>query len=311
VYSGDTILDGNLVHVENQAMVTVVITGARGQLGQELVNICPIDVDLITFSHKELDITATKSLNELLTSMKPDVIINTASYTNVDLAESNSDLAFQINASAVAELASIAKKIHARLIQLSTDYIFDGQQLTPYKPSDTPNPINVYGQSKWLGEQLALTNNPENTLIIRTSWLYSTYQKNFVIKILQQLKSADDLNIVADQIGAPTWAHQLAKVIWATINNPKLTGTLHWSDAGHCSWYEFALSIHQQALKLGFIKSAKNLKPILSESLTAPATRPAYSVLDTQETTKILGIMPIHWQENLMQMLRISNKHLK
>ncbi len=189
------------------------------------------------------------------------------------------------------------------LIHISTDFIFNGKGYHPYKPDDNPNPISVYGLSKLKGEKAVLKILKDNSLIIRTAWLYSSHGANFVKTMLSLMKDKKDLTIIDEQIGTPTWANGLANTIWMAIEK-KISGVHHWTDAGIASWYDFANAIHEEALHEGLLKKPVTILPVPTSHYPTPAQRPMYSVLDKTSFWELLDIKPIHWRTQLRSMLK-------
>ena len=288
----------------------VLVTGANGQLGWELQQDPPAGVELIALDRLGLDITDPAAVEQCLAHHKPQQLINCAAYTAVDRAESEPDRARAINATGAANLAHGCRQHQCRLIHISTDFVFDGRQSTPYKPDDTPNPQGVYGQTKWEGEQQVQQLSEQQALILRTGWVYSTHGNNFIKTMLRLMQERDQLSIVDDQIGTPSWAHNIAAAIWGFVDQPQLSGTLHYSDSGVASWYDLAVAIQQLALPLGLLEREIPLTPIPTSAYPTPAQRPHYSVLDKQQTWQQLGYQAPHWREALKQML-MELQHLQ
>lgn len=279
----------------------ILITGAKGQLGYELQHSCPAQHELILTDVDNLDITNPHSIDLVLDHYQPEIIINGAAYTAVDKAESEPNLADKINHLAVEYLANAAKKRSIKLIQISTDFIFDGTQALPYAVDAKANPLSVYGETKWRGEE-AVRQVLSDYLIIRTSWLYSVHGHNFVKTMLKLMATKESLNVIYDQIGTPTWASTLAQTIWTAIEQ-NTTGTMHCSDQGVASWYDFAVAIQSEALTLGLLEKTIPIRPIRTESYPTPAKRPAFSLMDKALTESTLGIALPHWQTSLKNML--------
>lgn len=285
----------------------VIITGASGQLGQTLVLTAPDTVELSAFSHRELDITDREALDECFTRLSPDWVINAAAYTSVDKAESKIGLATAVNATGAANVAQEAASVGARMVHLSTDFVFDGRRGTPYAPGDPVSPVGAYGKSKALGEQEVISALNGEALILRTAWVYSVHSGNFVSTMLKLMAEREALRVVSDQIGTPTWTYGLARAIWDAIEIG-LSGYRHWTDAGVASWYDFAHAIRELALTLGLLERAAWLEPIPSRDYPTPAPRPAFSVLDKDSTWHALGYKPVHWREALGRMLRAKTE---
>jgi len=281
----------------------VLITGANGQLGWELQRSRPIHIDLHAHDADTLDITDAQAVLDAVQALKPDWIINAAAYTAVDKAESETTLAYAVNRDGALHLAEAARAVNARMVQVSTDFIFDGEQGHPYRPDDTPAPLSVYGASKLEGEQAVRDVLSEHALILRTAWVYSSHSHNFVKTMLRLMGEREQLSIVSDQVGSPTWAHGLAHTIWqATAIN--LHDIHHWTDAGVASWYDFAQAIHDEARTLGLLTRDCALRPIATADYPTPARRPGFSLLDKASTWQALNIsQPTHWRAQLRAML--------
>ena len=282
----------------------ILIAGASGQLGWELQRSAPGQMEVIAFDRKALDICDKKRVQDVVSELRPDVIINTAAYTAVDKAEQQSTLAFAVNRDGAIYLAKAAVISNSRLIHISTDFVFDGNQGTPYLIGDHPNPLNVYGASKLAGEQEVIDILGDRSLVFRTSWVYSIHGHNFVKTMLRLMRERDHLNIVTDQIGTPTWAQGLAKAIWNAVLMNKLSGIHHWTDAGVASWYDFAIAIQEEAKSLDLLDKHTDIKPIMTWQYPLPAKRPGYSVLDKAETWSALNTCSEHWRVSLRNMLK-------
>jgi dTDP-4-dehydrorhamnose reductase len=280
-----------------------LITGANGQLGWELQRTRPDDWQIIALNRSELDITDRGAVTAVLQKHRPDLVINTASYTAVDKAESEKDAAYEINATGAANIASAAENSGARLIHVSTDFVFDGTKSEPYLPGDMTSPINTYGATKLAGEKSTLRETMHKALILRTGWVFSSHGSNFVKTMLHLLEHKDKISVVADQIGTPTWARGLAKAIYHFADIPDVHAIYHWTDAGVASWYDFAVAIQEEAHRLGILQSLISIKPIRSEDYPTAAKRPPYSVLDKTATWQTLGYTAPHWRVSLRRML--------
>jgi dTDP-4-dehydrorhamnose reductase len=283
--------------------------GAQGQLGQELRLSCPASISLEATTREQLDIRQSAAVLAHVTESRPDVIINAAAYTAVDGAESKPDLAVEINAEGPGYLARAAERSGARLIHVSTDFVFDGAACEPYRPQQDPRPLGVYGHSKLAGERRVQEILPLHSVILRTAWVYSRFGSNFVKTMLRLMAERDGLSVVDDQVGAPTWARGLAGAIWALLDHPSAHGVYHWTDAGQCSWYEFACAIQTGAMSLGLLDRAIPLEAIPTSEYPTPATRPAYSVLDCAGTEKLLSVRREPWQAQLTAMLEDLVQH--
>ncbi|MEL0630695.1 dTDP-4-dehydrorhamnose reductase [Psychromonas aquatilis] len=289
----------------------VLITGKGGQLAWELENLVPQDTELLSCSSQELDITDATQVNDTILQFKPDVVINAAAYTAVDKAEVDTESAYAVNELGSEYLANACKNISAKLIHVSTDFVFDGTKTTPYQTDDSVNPINVYGASKLAGDIKIDDILGEQATIIRTAWVYSVNGNNFVKTMLRLMAEKDQLGIVYDQVGTPTWAKGLAEMIWALIGKQQQeakqdTGSaqlLHWTDAGVCSWYDFAVAIQELAIEKGLLDKAIPVRPIPASAYPTPATRPSFSVIDKSTTEQASGVQTVHWRKQLSTMM--------
>jgi dTDP-4-dehydrorhamnose reductase len=285
-----------------------LLTGVGGQAGHELSRTAPDGIELLGLDRNRLDIGDGAAVARTLQAETPALIINCAAYTAVDKAESEREQAFAVNCTGAANLAAAASAIGARLLHISTDFVFDGAKSSPYRPADRTAPLSVYGASKLAGEQAVLERCP-GALIIRTGWLYSAHGNNFVKTILRLLGEREQLAIIADQVGTPTWGGSLAEAIWAAVARPELRGIYHWSDAGVASWYDFAQAIQEEGLQLGLLSRTIPIKPIATSEYPTPARRPPYSVLDKSEAWRDLAIPGQHWRVNLRKMLKELKDH--
>ncbi len=281
----------------------ILITGARGQLGSSLCETAPAGADIIATDVHNLDLLQTGALAAELDKHSPALIINAAAYTAVDKAESEPDLARAINATAVAAIAAWCTANDARLVHISTDFVFAGDNPEPRKPDDVTGPLSVYGKTKLAGEQAALQ-GCRQTRLIRTSWVYSEHGHNFVKTMLRLGAERDALTVVDDQVGSPTYARNLALAVWRLVEVWPDERVLHFSDAGEISWRGFAQAIFAEAVELGMLAKAPTVAPTSTKEYGAPAPRPAYSVMDTSLTAATLGIDMIPWRTALREMLR-------
>lgn len=277
----------------------VLITGAGGQLGGALQRTAPTNADLNAIDVDDVDLTDGAMLRARLVVEAPDVLINAAAYTAVDKAESEEALARAINAEAVAIMAEQMAAQGGRLVHVSTDFVFDGHSSRAYRPDDTRAPISAYGRTKAAGED----HLGETDLLVRTAWVYEAGGGNFVRTMIRLMKERDELRIVADQIGSPTWATGLARTIWALLKKGA-SGTFHHADAGVASWYDFAVAIAEEALKVGLLERIPVIRPITTTDYPTPAARPAFSLLDCRETRELVGDEAVHWRTNLRAMLK-------
>ncbi|OQX16627.1 MAG: dTDP-4-dehydrorhamnose reductase [Thiothrix lacustris] len=287
----------------------ILLTGAHGQLGSELQATCPAGITLIATDRDTLDITQPQQVINALEQHRPDVVINGAAYTAVDKAETDTANAYLINHAAAHVFAAQAALFNYYLLQISTDFVFDGLQSTPYLPNAIAKPLGVYGASKLAGEQAVLEQCP-TACVVRTSWLYSAYGNNFVKTMLRLMRERDSLGVVADQIGTPTWTGTLAATLWSFIAQ-KPQGIFHCADNGVASWYDFAVAIQEEALALGLLDKAIPIKPLRTDEYPTPARRPAFSVMDRRATETLLGYTLPHWRTSLRQMLiQLKQQHV-
>ncbi|MFU8765059.1 MAG: dTDP-4-dehydrorhamnose reductase [Haliea sp.] len=287
---------------------TILITGAGGQLGRELQLSAPAGMRVISLGRAELDITRPQDLRQALGDLRPDWVLNAAAYTAVDRAESEEALALCINAEGAGHLAAACASTGTGLVHVSTDFVFDGESGRPYTPDAKPAPLGAYGRSKLEGERAVLAAHPR-ALIVRTGWVYSRFGGNFVKTMLRLMAERDSLGVVCDQIGTPTWARGLAQAVWAAVDRPLLQGIYHWSDAGVCSWYDFAVAIAEEGLAAGLLSRVPEVRPIPASDYPTAARRPAYSVLNKQQSWRDLAVAPIHWRVQLRAMLQDLKEH--
>lgn len=277
-----------------------MLTGADGQLGAALQKAAlPAGFTLLCANRARLDIGCPEAVAQFFSAQKIDFCINAAAYTAVDIAETESAQAFLVNAQGVEHLAKNCQKHGTHLLHISTDFVFDGRQSTPYHPADATNPLNVYGKSKRAGEERLLEFCPQAT-IVRTSWLYSRERKNFLTTMLRLAKTHTKLQIVSDQISAPTYAADLAQLIFEIVGHPETPGGIfHFSNNGVASWYDFAHAIFEESgIKI-------TLNPIRSAEYPTPAVRPSFSLLDMGSTKKAFPHFPFrHWRTALRACMR-------
>jgi dTDP-4-dehydrorhamnose reductase len=290
------------VKVRRQAKA--LITGAHGQVGRELQNTAPSNWEVMACGSRELDVTDLNAVREVLERERPAVVIQAAAYTDVDRAEHESEEAERVNVTGALHVAAEAARLGARVIHLSTDFVFDGRQDRPYLPDDPPNPVNVYGRTKLAGEREVHRSTGGAALIVRTAWVYSEHGRNFVRTMLRLMGEQDGVAVVADQVGTPTWGRRLAEAVWRAADRPEVRGVIHWTDAGSASWYEFAVAIQEEACALGLLEKVVPVQPIRTAEFKAAARRPAYSVLDKTSGWAALGGPARPWRENLREMLQ-------
>jgi len=278
----------------------VLIFGGSGQLGKALLACTPAGRSVLAPSRDKIDIGDEKAVQAAVADIRPNFVINAAAYTAVDKAESEHELANLLNASAAGWIAAAAAKAGARLVQISTDYVFDGRTGTPYAPLHATAPLGVYGRSKRDGE-LAARRAHRDVCILRTAWLYSAAGSNFLLTMLRLMAEREEVRVVTDQIGCPTYAPGLATAIWALDGMP---GTFHYSDSGVASWYDFAVAIQEEALSLGLLTRSAAIVPIPAKKYPSAAPRPGFSVLDNSETWEVLGHAAPHWRAQLRRALK-------
>lgn len=284
-------------------MKKILVTGAHGQVGTELNFLSSLlETHSFTFVDKDgLDITDEDAVNQFLSIGNYFALINCAAYTAVDKAESEKEIAFQINAEGAGILAKAAKANNCRFVHISTDFIFDGMKSLPLSEDETPNPLSVYGASKLEGEKKVLQNNPD-TLLIRTSWVYSSFGNNFVKTILKLCKERETLNVIYDQIGTPTYARDLAAVILNIVQRETWNaGVYNYSNEGVASWYDFAIAIRDIA------RLKTKLSPIETHQYPTPAIRPKYSVLNKKKIKETFGIEIPYWRKSLEDCIHLLN----
>lgn len=282
----------------------ILLTGIAGQLGQQLQETLSAVGDVTGVDRDTLDLGQPETIRRVMAQVKPDVVVNAAAYTAVDKSESEPEVAIAINSSGVGVLAQETHNLGARLIHISTDYVFDGTQSYPYRETDATNPLGVYGQSKLAGEE-AIREVGADSIILRTAWVYGTGGKgNFVKTMLKLGAEREELRVVTDQVGSPTWTGDLAGAIASSIQLALPSGIYHYTNSGVASWYDFAVAIFEEAQILGFPLKVQRVKPITTIEYPTPAKRPAYSVLSCAKIAAVLGTYPPHWRQGLRQMLQ-------
>ncbi|MGK5092975.1 dTDP-4-dehydrorhamnose reductase [Deltaproteobacteria bacterium TL4] len=282
--------------------MNLMLVGAGGMLAQDLRRVLSQkSINCQAFEEHELDITHPEKVDAALSHIHPEVLINCAAYTQVDQAESDSAKAMLINRDAPLLLAKACLKHQSKLLHISTDFVFDGTSNKPYTESVRPNPLSVYGKSKHQGE-VAIQQSGANYLIVRTAWLYGVAGHNFVKTMLRLSRERQSLKVVHDQIGSPTWTVDLANALVDLITR-QATGLVHYSNREQCSWYEFAKTIIEQAYQLQLIEKIIPVHPIPTTDYPTPAKRPAFSVLDCGQYTRLTQKIPPAWYLSLGQML--------
>jgi dTDP-4-dehydrorhamnose reductase len=288
------------------AMHKILITGANGQLGWELGQLAKSypAFEFVLVDRSKLDLTFPETFEKIIHSIAPDCIVNTAAYTAVDKSETEKELSYTVNATAVQALASICKNLAIPFITYSTDYVFDGEATAPYETTTKVDPVNYYGSTKAAGEKMAMEAN-EDTIVIRTSWVFSSHGNNFVKTMMRLMKERSQLNIVADQKGRPTYAKDLAiatmKMIEAMNAGKSIKGVYHYANQGETTWYDFAAKIKAIA------GLSCDLQPIETKDFPTPAKRPAYSGLNTSKIEEDLAIDIPHWEAALKDCIELLN----
>jgi dTDP-4-dehydrorhamnose reductase len=280
-----------------------LITGAAGQVGLELQATRPKEWGVVACGHAELDVTKPDRVRAVFERERPTVVIHTAAFTGVEEAETAADRAEAINVGGTVHVAEAARAVAARLLYVSTDFVFDGASGRPYTPDHAPNPLGVYGRTKLAGEREAARILGPDALVVRTAWVYSRHRRNFVRTMLRLMRDGREIAVVADQVGTPTWARSLAGALWAAAARPALHGVLHWTDAGVASWYDFAVAIQEEALAAGALARPVPIRPIRTEEYPSSARRPPYSVLDKSAAWATLDLPVRHWRTSLRSML--------
>lgn len=283
-------------------MTNVLITGVGGQVGRGLVRTAPPEMALLSCSHKDLDISDAAAVLTYVRAHMPAVIINAAAHTAVDRAESEAELARRANSEGPLHLAAAAREVGARLIHISTDFVFDGAASSPYRPDAATNPLSVYGKTKLAGEQAVLEVLPERSVVLRTAWVYDAQGNNFMRTMLRVMNASVSVRVVADQVGTPTAARALAETLWKIVATPDIRGIHHWTDAGVASWYDFAVAIAEEGAQLDLVPHNAAVTPIATKDYPTPARRPPYSVLDKSSLISN-GFTPVHWRKRLRDVL--------
>ena len=287
----------------------ILLTGGSGQLGQSIINLKPINVELIAPERSKLDLSNAENCLQYVELERPDWIINCGAFTNVDKAESEKEDVLRINHQAPKNFSKVLATYGGKLLQISTDYVFDGHKTEPYKTDDEVNPKNIYGYSKAMAEEsikeIFLAKNSYS--ILRTSWVVSPYGNNFIKTMLKLMDGDNEIKVVNDQIGSMTSALNLANACWEIIKTNEdyslrdlsMPPILHWSDEGIISWYQFAIAIRNIIEESGFIKNPAKIIPITSNDYAFIAKRPKYSVLSCTQTEKLLNLKRINWMTSL------------
>ena len=298
----------------------LLITGSSGQLGKSFKEVSGDNYEIIYLTKKDLDLSNFNECFSFVENIKPDILLNFAAYTNVDDAEENRHYAMAVNAEAPKAFALALKKTGGNLLQISTDYVFDGKQNIPYSIYQTPSPINLYGKTKLKGEEYIneILGSEKRSIIIRTSWLMSPFGNNFATKMLQLHKSKSEIAVVSDQIGTPSNALDLARIClliidnWSDLkkDNSWRNNIFHYSEQGVASWYDVAYFVGEIATDLGLIKKPALIQPIKSSEYKTKAKRPQFSVLDCSDSRNILKYKSLHWKESLLELFKYLAKNI-
>lgn len=288
-------------------MTRILLVGSAGQLGSELSHTLKAQGEVTTVSRAELDLTQSEAIRQTVQSVSPNVIVNAAAYTAVDKAEDDADTAKAVNAIAPTILAEESQKLGATLVHISTDYVFNGRKNTPYLETDMPEPLGIYGKTKLMGED-GIRQSCDRSIIVRTAWVYGAQGKgNFVKTMLRLGAEREELRVVVDQVGSPTWTKDLADVTTALVQRSQAAddvfGLYHYANSGVISWYDFAIAIFEEARVIGFPLAIKRVIPIRTDEYPLPAERPAYSSLSNRKIADTLGKTPPHWRSSLRKML--------
>ena len=293
----------------------VLLTGGAGQLGHELRRQLPSGVELIATSRAggdgllPLDLADPQACRQAVLDLRPDWVLNSGAYTAVDRAESEPELAHAVNGGAPRALAEALLQTGGRLLQLSTDFVFNGNQGTPYRPEQARDPLGVYGASKAAGELAVeqVLGGSGRGVILRTSWVMGPVGRNFALTMLglhrERGAAGQALAVVADQVGGPTCTHTLAAACWRVLQTGLEAPVLHWSDAGAASWYDVAVAVGELGQQLGLVEQPAAVRPITTAEYPTPAQRPGYSLLACNGSRALLGLEPIHWRTALRQLL--------
>jgi dTDP-4-dehydrorhamnose reductase len=280
----------------------VLVLGGGGQVARAVVAAAPDAHQVFARTRAELDIGDAAAVARELSQVRAEWVVNAAAYTAVDLAEGERSQAFAVNDTAVGTLAAAVSNAGCRLLHLSTDFVFDGRSNRAYLPTDATHPLSVYGASKLAGERRVL-GGTESGIVLRTAWVYAAAGRNFVLTMLRLMREREQVSVVCDQIGTPTWAAGIAAAIWGLIEAGAPGGVYHWTDLGVASWYDFAVAIQDEALARGLLCRAVPVTPIPTAAYPTRAQRPAFSVLDTSSTRALIKVPANHWRHNLRNLL--------
>lgn len=284
--------------------MNVLITGAGGQVGRALLRTAPQNLEIVARTRSQLDLADVSRIREAVAAANPEVVINAAAYTAVDRAETDLQSAMTVNDEGAAALADACRTCGARLVHISTDYVFDGRSAIAYATTAETSPINAYGRSKLAGEKRIAAVSGLRAAIVRTAWIYAPWGNNFVLTMLRLMRERGSVSVVSDQIGTPTSALNLARYLWQVVANENVGGILHFTDLGVASWYDFAVAIEEEARALGLLLAPAAVKAIASSEYPTPAARPRLSLLDTREPSNRVSYTPMHWRQALREVLK-------
>lgn len=280
----------------------MLITGAAGQVGRALAETVPEGVEADLLTRDQLDIADERAVSSVISARRPDVVINAAAYTAVDLAEREPEAAEAINALGPLYIAQAAQKLPGcRVLHISTDYVFNGRSDRPYTETDPTDPVNAYGRTKLQGEQAVLRALGDRCGILRTSWVYAPYGRNFLLTMLRLMRAKGEVRVVADQVGCPTAAQSVACALWRWVERGAVAGILHWTDEGKVSWYEFACRIASFAVDMKLLQVMPTVVAIGTSDYPTPAKRPARSVMDSSRAERLLELRRWSWEEGLVK----------
>ncbi|MEJ0005419.1 MAG: dTDP-4-dehydrorhamnose reductase [Steroidobacteraceae bacterium] len=285
----------------------MLVTGAQGQLGRCLLASAPEAITAVGLTRAQLDVGDASAVDQAVAVHRPAVIINAAAYTAVDRAETEVEAARRVNGLGPRNLARAAASCGARLLHISTDFVFDGRSGVPYAPDAPTSPLGVYGLTKLEGEQAVCELLPDSSVVVRTAWVYAAQGANFLRTMLRVMAEKGQVRVVADQIGTPTAADSLAEVLWILAQRPDVTGLHHFTDAGVASWYDFAVAIAEEAATLGMLPAGVRVEAIGTADYPTPARRPGYSVLDTRALLAAVPLEHRHWRVSLRRVLGALN----
>ncbi len=281
-----------------------LITGGDGQVARALLRLAPPGIQVIAASKTELNLVDSNLIRAAIDAASPDVVVNTAAYTAVDRAESDREAVFAANVEGVRALAECCARRNTRLIHLSTDYVFDGRSTVAYEPHFATCPVNVYGASKLKGEQEIAAIRDLSWTVIRTSWLYAPWGRNFLLTMIKLMRERGSVAVVGDQTGSPTSVLNLARFIWKAALTPDAKGILHYADSGVATWYDFAVAIHQEALTTGLLARPAEIRSTTTSEYETAAKRPRFSVLSTVSSLATVAFSPPPWPEALKEVMR-------